>query len=241
MPRASARSRCASLRRRPSARPRASRRDTEQVRPLHHAAVAQAGHREHAADEPAALVLGANQDAAGLRRDREHRSRHDVVVVLPHTSRCRRTDGVEIVDRLENRAGASDPSLPWRMAQVDDDGAACEYPRPVTTTLEGRDETPARLPHRRARFGRIVRRRPARRRNPRSSTSARSASRESSYLLRRQQPGPGRRLGELAGCDTERAILWQRRQLINLGALPGYPVECRRRHQRARADRGQRR
>jgi len=77
------------------------RRNAEEVRPLHDPAVAQAGHREDAADEPAAIVLGANQDAAGPDRDREHRSRHDVVVVGAPALLLQADHGVEIVDRVE--------------------------------------------------------------------------------------------------------------------------------------------
>ena len=100
---------------RPAAR---LRRDAEQVRPLHHAAVAQAGHGEHAADEPAALVLGADQDAAGLRRDDELRSRHDVVVVRRPTRPAAAGPRRRNRRSCRGRAGASDPSLPCRWLRL---------------------------------------------------------------------------------------------------------------------------
>ena len=78
---------------------------------------------------------------------------------------------------------------------------------------------------------------PLSRRNPRSSTSA-GLGPESSFLWAVNNRNQAVGWSELAGRDTEHAILWQGGELIDLGALPGFPVEPRARHQRARADRG---
>jgi probable HAF family extracellular repeat protein len=106
------------------------------------------------------------------------------------------------------------------MAQVDDDGAACEYPRPVTTTLE--DEMKRLRVCVVAALGSFASFVVAATLVAQSSViDIGTLGPESSFLWAVNNRNQAVGWSELAGRDTEHAILWQGGELIDLGALPG--------------------
>ena len=110
-----ARDRAVALRQlQPQAERLAARRrgDGQHVRPLHWPAVTYARHREDEAGEAAGLVVGTDQDPAGLDRHHEHRTGHDVVVVGAPYLALQPDDGVEVVECLEVAQPHLVPSLP---------------------------------------------------------------------------------------------------------------------------------